>query len=337
MRYLPVICFLLASSMWGQQAPPSAPSEVPSQPQIPRDDEDQPTLPASASKVASDAAVITIKGLCLPPSSPCQTQISRTRFEELADAILTNKQPARQRQLAESYPNLLAMAQAAEARGVENSPRFKEKLEFARLQILAQELVRRIDEESSNVSDKEIEEYYQNHSGDFVRATFDRIYIPNRKRADLANQKAKGEAVTESADEMIRVAEELHRRAVAGESFAILQKDAYAAAGMSDVPPNPSMGRLKLSELPRDHASVFDLKPGEVSQVISDSTGHYVYKLDSKEKEGIDKRKEEIRRILKAQHKQQAIEAIHQPITTELNPAYFGSNETAGKPGSKPD
>jgi len=336
MRHLSVVCLLVASSvLWQQERKPATP-DLPAESPAPtsQDKDDQQALPESGSKLAPDAAVITIKGLCAPslpsprenPHPTCQTQVSRAQFEQLADAILTNKQASNQRQLASSYPNLLAMAQAAQTRGLEKSPRFQQRIAFARLQILSHELVRKIDEDSARIPKKEIEDYYHNHSAEFETATLERIYIPNRKRlVASANEKAAPEAQRRDSEaEMNQVAEKLRERAVAGESFLTLQKEAYTTAGMTDVPPNSSLGQLSPNALPPGHAFAFDLKIGEVSEVFSDPTGHYIYKLDSKQSEPFETANDEILRILKIQRRDKAIQAIQQPITSELNPAYFG-------------
>ena len=341
MRYLPWVCLLLGTLAWGQEEP--VPSNVPPEyrPPITRDNDEQQAPPASASRVAPDAAVITIKGLCAqaaPPSTasspnpPCQTVITRAQFEELTDAILTNMKFSRKRQLASAYPNLLAMAREAEARGLEKSWRFEQRLAFARVQILSQELVRQIDEESARMPEKDIEDYYHSHAALFERATLERIFIPNRKRMDpLPKGKVTPETLKaqrkEAEDAMTRVAEELRARAAAGDDFVRLQKEAYAEAGATDVPPNPSLGQLRSSSLPPAHACAFDLKPGEVSQVLSDSTGHYVYKLDAKGIAPFEEVKGEIDKTLEHQHREEAVQAVQRPITTELNKAYFGPAE----------
>lgn len=323
MRYLPVFCLLLTALSFGQQD--QKPSDVPPeyQPPILRDKDDQVALPTSTAKVSPDMAVITIKGLCdksaIPSGSPCQTVVTRAQFEKLTNALLPNMKPSFQLQVAHGYPDLLEMAQAAEARGVDKTPRFQERLEFARLQILSQELVRQIDEESSHIPDKDIADYYRDHAADYQTVTMERIFIP-KKQGD-------------SGDKMLRVAEQLRTRAAAGEDFMALQKEAYVAADMIDVPPNPSLGNVKPADLPQNHSPVFGMKPGEVSQVLTDSTGHYVYKLDSREIQALDQAKNEIHKILQSQRKEQTMEELRRPFTTELNPSYFGANERSA--GSK--
>jgi hypothetical protein len=363
MRYLPLVCLLLGTLAWGQQkpAPPTVPPEYGPPVTSEHDDlghdslahdhdnDEQEAEPASASKVAPDAPVVTIKGLCAqtPPSATsasasntrCETVITRAQFEQLTEAILTNMKPAMKRQIAEVYPNLLAMAHEAEVRGLENSPRFRERIAFARVQILSQELIRQIGEETANVPEKDIEEYYRRNLADFEKATLERVFVPNRKRMtsppkEQATPQALKAQQKESEDEMNRVAEELRTKAAAGEDFMTLQKEAYAAAGATDVPPNPSLGQLQSSSLPSNHVSAFELKPGEVSQVLSDATGHYIYKLDAKRTEPLEEVTNEIRKVLQNQHREQVIQAVKQPISTQINEAYFGPIEKKKGRGS---
>jgi hypothetical protein len=96
---------------------------------------------------------------------------------------------------------------------------------------------------------------------------------------------------------------------------------------MTDVPPNPSLGQLRHSSLPSGHTSVFDLKPGEVSQVLSDSTGHYIYKLDAKVDEPFEAVKDEIHKTLENQRRDEAIQSIQRAINPEFNQSYFGPME----------
>jgi hypothetical protein len=343
MRYLLLVCLLLGTLAWAQEEPAKAPPE--NQPTASaNDDEVEQPLPASASKLPPDAAVITVNGLCAQGVSPstgkasnptCQTVITRSQFEKLTGALQTTMKPSTKRELAEAYPRLLAMEKEADARGLENSPHFQERLAFARLQILSQELIHEIDVESSNISDSDIEAYFKNHSAEFQTVTLERIFVPKRKHTDPAlKEESTPETLSsqrnDSEDEMTRISEELRARAIAGESFSTLQKEAYTAAGMIDVPPNSSLGTIELADLPPAHASVRDLKPGEISKVLTDASGHYIYKLDGKRTDVLDKaKKDEIRTVLKQQNKQKAIQAIEQPISTELNPAYFGAVENS--------
>jgi len=46
--------------------------------------------------------------------------------------------------------------------------------------------------------------------------------------------------------------------------------------------PTVNLPAVRRTGLPPAHVAVFDLKVGEVSQVITDNGGHYIYKVVSK-------------------------------------------------------
>jgi hypothetical protein len=335
MRYLLFVCLMFASFACAQiQTPPSPQPDLPPEfrPPLERDESIGKPLPETAAKLAPDAVIMTIKGVCAAGSGKsasdptCETTITKAQFENLAEALQSKMRDARKRNLADSYPGLLAMARAGEAHGIENSSRFKERLEFARLQILSQEYIRQLGEEAANISDKDVEDYYRAHAAYFQTATLERLFIPNRKRIEsLQKDNATPAQQKEAEGAMTKKSAELRGKAMAGEDFMALQKEAYAAAGLLDVPPNPSLGKVHRSDLPANHAAVFALKPGEVSEVLSDSTGHYIYKVLSNETLSLADAQNEIRKMLATQRRESAIQAIEKPVTTEFNPAYFGS------------
>ena len=282
----------------------------------------QEAVPASA--IAPAAAVITIKGLC-PETAPhsttraadaaCETVITRAEFEKLADVLHMGTGSQTWHQLGSSYPQILVMAHEAERRGVDKQPRFQERLRFARLEILSQELIRQLREEAAQVPEKDVADYYQKNSGEFEQVSLERIVIPNR--ADQTNK---------SEDAMTAEAELLHTRAVQGEDFAKLQKEAYDFAGVSgDSEAKPKLGKMRRRGLPPTHAAVFDLKVGQVSEVISDATGHYIYKLDAREIAPLDSVKVEITGRLRQQRTEKVVQSIQQPFTTDINQKYFGA------------
>ena len=341
MRYASLPCLLLAAALYlsAAQEPSSPPAKsTAGRPATAAQDDDDKAMPAPSAKIQPTDAVITIKGLCSVPSQDgkqsCDTRISRADFENLVNALVPGKQEAKVHQLANSYPDLLILAQEAESRGLQNSERVQARLNFARLQILSQELLRNVDEQSAHIPQAEIEEYYRNHLDEFETASMERIFIP--LRGLLANSSESNaapratDAARNSVDEMTKTAEALRAKAKTGETFFTLQKEAYAAAGMTDVPPNPSLGQLRRNALPPGQADAFDLKPGEVSKVFTDSTGHYIYKVVSREAQPLEKATDQIQRTLTRSRKEKAVQAIEQRITTVLNPEYFGASHSSG-------
>ena len=139
---------------------------------------------------------------------------------------------------------------------------------------------------------------------------------------------------------MTKVAADLRVRAVKGEDFEKLQREAFVSAGLKSSAPPAKMDKVRQTTLPPTHKSVLDLKPSEVSAVIDDPSGHYIYKLVSKQALSLDAVKPEIRNTLSTQRYRDAMQAFQ--ASPNLNQAYFGEikNPTPpprpGQPPAKP-
>lgn len=366
-----LVCFLLVAFVSGQTAPPPTPA-----PTAPGGAQTAAPTPQKAPdaqpevKVGPDDPVITIKGFCADASlegDACKTVITKTQFEKLAEALQPNMSPAMRRQLATAYSRMLTMSTAAEKRSLDKTPHFDESMRFARMQILSQELSKTLQADSNNVTDQDIQDYYQKNAPNFEQATFARIFVPHAKRietpatpkktaaragtsADATKAPAaapKTPAKKLSPEEQQKAAEEamtkeakvLRARAVKGEDPDKLQKEAYTASGLPGAPPSTKMEKIRRPSLPAAHQAVMDLKPGEVSEVISDPSGNYIYKMISKETLPLDdKTKTEIRNTLSSQRYREAMQ--HYQNNAELNDAYFGPGRGPGMPmpprGGKP-
>lgn len=327
MRALWVGFLLIGTTVWAQE-PQTGPADAPNQPATAEKHDDSAQKPAT--DIAADAPVLTVKGLCPtttagaePTQSVCQTVVTRAQFEKLFDALRPGMDVESKRHLAKAYPQFLVLAHEAEQRGLDKQPRFEERLDFARLQILSQELMRQVQGEAAQVPPADVEAYYQKNIAEFELASFERIVIPDRTQLPQPGA-AQGNA---AENVMTKEAELLRIRVAAGEDFSKLQIQAYAAAGVSgDNAPNPKMDKIRRRSLPPAHASVFDLKPNEVSPVISDPTGHYIYKLEWKGTESLDAARNEISNTLRGQRVRKMMESVEQPFTIEVNETYFGAD-----------
>jgi len=316
------------------------------------------------AEVAPTDPVLTLKGLCQDEKegSACQTVVTKEQFEKLANALQPNMAPPVRRQLAAAYSKMLAMSMAAEKKGLDKGSQFDEMLSFARMQILSQVLSRTLQEESQKVSDEDIQKYYNDNKAAFEEANLQRIFVPKTKQvapptvkpatAKSATGEKAGAAAAkkplspeeqQKANEaaMKKTAEALHKRAVAGEDFDTLQKAAYAAAGIRGQAPPVKMEKVRRTSLPTTQSAVFDLKEGTTSDLITDPSGYYIYKMVSKQTLPLDdKVKTEIKNTVSSQRYRDAMQAVQQKGTPELNDAYFGAPRPPGMPmpprGGKP-
>ena len=338
-----LVCLPLASIAFAQVAPPA-----PAAPGGAKAEQAAPAAPAKPpeSQVGATDAVLTVKGVCADSSKPendCKTAISKEQFEKLADALQPNMAPAIRRQLANAYSQTLMMSAAAEKRGLDKQPRFDEMMRFARMQILSQELRRTLQEDAGKLSDSDLESYYNKNAPSYEEATFVRIFVPANQqianpKPDVKDEERKAQQKA-GQEAMKKTAAALRTRAAGGEDPDQLQKEAYVAAGLKGTPPSTKMEKVRRNTLPSAHVVVFDLKPGQVSELISDPSGHYIYKLLSKQTLPLEAVKQEIRSTLSAQRYRDSMQPF-QAGNADLNDAYFGPARNPVMPpaptGAKP-
>jgi PPIC-type PPIASE domain len=306
------------------------------------DDDEKPSLASNAS-VPPTAAVITIKGLCDAPKpgtpkADCKTVVTRAEFERLANALQPNMPTPVRKQLASAYPRYLVMAKEAQKLGLDKDPHYVEMLKFAKLQILNQEMSRKMQEDAAKVPPQDIENYYKANSASFEQASVQRVFVPKTKKIeskDNAGDEYKAK-VKEGEDAMTKEADDLRARAVAGEDFDKLQKEAYEAAGIPNNAPPTSMPKVRRNNLPPSQASILDLKPGEFSPVIHDPSGSFFYKMQSKTLPPLSEVQDEIKGTLQSQRLRDMQQKIQASVTTDLNDAYFSASPAPAQGAVKP-
>ena len=221
MRNLWFVCLLIGTMAWAQ-AKLATPSAAPNHPAVADEQDDDTQKPPSATGVAADAAVLTVRGLCAQSTptpgaerakSACQTVVTRAQFESLVDALHAGKDAQTMRHLAQAYPQFLVMAREAEQRGLDKQSRFKQRMDFARLQILSQELMSEFQEEAAQVPESDIENYYQKNGSEFESVSVERIVIPNRAQVTPQSNQQAAEQGKAAEDVMTKEAERLRIRA----------------------------------------------------------------------------------------------------------------------------
>jgi hypothetical protein len=338
MRFQYLVCLLLAGLAYGQAAPPATPPAAAT-----NKNQSAAAAPDKAPemKIGPEDTVITIKGFCTDSTlqgDACKTIITRAQFEKLSEALQPGMSPAIRRQLATAYARVLKMSAGAEKRGLDKTASFEEKMYFARMQILSQELSRSLQEDANKASDSDIEDYYKKNLASYQQATLARIVVPRTKQisAIVAKPKTGAADATKSAaqppteaqkkaaeEAMTKLAADLRTRAAQGEDPDTLQKEAYTAAGLPGNAPNTKMEKIRRTSLPTTHQVVLTLKPGEVSEVISDpNSSYYIYKLISIETLPLDTVKPEIQRMISSERYRDSMQGFQGNV--DLNDAYFG-------------
>jgi len=327
----------LASASYGQQpsstSPPPAAS--PAAPGQQGNAAEEKTTPP-ASNIPANEPVITLKGACAPKngSAPqgCVNSLTREQFEKLTDALQPADRPVppeMRRRFANEYAKLLVMADAAREMGLENDPKVKEIFTVVRNQVLAQALNQHLMEQYAHPTDQEVQQYYDKNQKKYYEVTLQRIIIPmSQNNPDKPNK---------TAEEQKAFADKIRSRWVAGEDPAKLEKEAMEYAGMTSSTPDVNVGARRPGSLPEAHEGVFDLKAGDISQVYSDPSAFYIYKVVSARQVPLSEVKTSIEQAIQRQNYNDKLEQIRAGVTPELNDTYFGPepppSAAPGRPG----
>jgi peptidyl-prolyl cis-trans isomerase C len=348
MRMSWLVCVFLGTLAWGQaaQSAPAPPTQAPNQP-----------APADTSaSVPPDAPILTITGVCAEKpatasaTADCKTIITKAEFEKLANALAPNASLQQKKQLASVLPRLMAMANQAKERGMDQTEQYTQTLEYVKMQVLSNQLQRKLQDEAADISDADIEKYYKDNPDAFEQFNLDRIFVPRTKQVEAEatedddkdqkltapQKKAKEDAEMAKAQKneeaMTKLADSLRARGAAGEDITKLQKEAFDAGGMKIEAPTVNLPSVRRNGLPQPHAGVFDLKPGEVSQVINDAGGHYIYKMNGKSTLPIDQAKNEIRGKIQNDRMREKMDKLNGSFSSVSNEAYFGPGGTGPMP-----
>jgi len=307
--------------------------------------------PSVSSTVPSDAAVITIDGLCgsdsysiaepdvasrtpgstdskatnssvaLNPS--CRTIITREQFEKLASVVAPNQPPHATAELARFYSDQLLFAREARELGIDKDPHFDEILKFTYLQVLARAMNERLARQA-DMTDAEFAKYYKEHAADFEQVELLQISIPKQKSHPSPSGATPQAKVDPAADEaaMKVEAEKIYTQAIAGGDFATLQEEAYTVAGDPDDAPDADMGVVTRSVLGSTQAEVFALQPGQISKLISGKEAWHIFKVVSKQMMS----ESDAKRLVTGQRTQATVDSLKKSVKPRLNDVYFGSS-----------
>lgn len=173
----------------------------------------------------------------------------------------------------------------------EQSP-YKEKLELARKQVLADAVMEQFDK-NLDIPDAELKEYYEKHKDDFAVAAVQSLLVPTKSKEEEAAATAKA-------------------RQLAGQ----MKGEAEAASLIAQYP--GGLTSIRKGDANMDagiRAAVFALKPGEVTAPIAQPNGIYVFRLSSVGTPDFQSAEANIRRIVADARFHAWIEDVQKSVT----------------------
>ena len=319
MRYCWLVVLLCATLAAAQGAPGSTPQ--------------RPASPGPApapATVAPDAAVITVEGYCAATESgkvqlqsalaaPCKMVITREQFERLTKALYPQGAPADMSRFAHAWAQYLVASNDAVKLGLDKNPETATLMDYMRLQVLSTVLQHHYREEVQKLSDGDLQKYYNDNVAMFEEVQVERIYVPKT----LDGQKQDEAAVRALADK-------LHARAVAGEPFDTLQKDAYGASKQAPPPTKVGPVRRGTGMATTLETQIFALKVGDISPVIDEPNGCYVIRMVGRRTLQFADVKDQIQKDLEQKKFAELMKGVLE-LRPVLNPAYFNPPPPQGQ------
>lgn len=281
------------------------------------------TSAPAAKPVAATTPVIKLPGLCAakPAGAKCETVVTRAEFDRLVAALSGGRDapeklpPQVRRQIASSYSDLLLLAVAGENAKLEQSPEAKEEFRMARLRAFA-DLYRLQMQKRAQPAAEEVRKAYDENAAKYRQLSLERVVLPVQ-----GGDKAK-------ETELKQLAEQLQARAAKGEAFAALQAEAFAKAGINA--PAETKVTVPAEALPPDQQALLQLKPGELTPVMSGMGAFYFFKLETQETIPFEKVREQIANSIAQKNLQREFDELRKKYPADLNQDFFGETPAAG-------
>lgn len=312
------LSFVIAAGLLAQTAPATHPvpgTTATSTPTPPGASSAAPTLQAPASP---ETVVAKVGGKEYTAAEvdkmlqelPAQLQVAVSRNPQLLTQVFM----------------IRSLSQQAESQALDKDPRYKQQLEYGRMNLLAQAELNHY-RESIQITPEKQQEYYNNNKEQYQTATVKAIFVSFSAPAKTAGTPAPPSSTTTRTKEEAKAKiEDLRKQILAGADFAKLateqSDDKTSAAKGGDygdiTRAGPYPEKVKIA--------VFRLKSGEVSEPVEEPNGYYLFKLVQLTQQPFDKVQNQILQTMQQAEFQSWIKGVEarNKVTIE-NPGWFTS------------
>jgi parvulin-like peptidyl-prolyl isomerase len=254
-------------------------------------------------------------------------KITKSQFDQIMEQVTSQMPPERRatppspqarRQLAEQLAEMMAMAQEARSRKLDQNPDTKIQLTVRADQLLATALYQQLAKDMKP-DDAALHAYYDEHKGEWEQVTARHILIrmtgsavPLREgQKDLSDEAALAKAT------------DLRTKIVAGGDFAALAKaesDDTGSGANGGALGEFTRGRM----VPQFEQAAFALPVGEVSLPIKTQFGYHVIVVDKHESKNFEEVQPEILQKIQPELAQKVVDDIKKKTTIDFDQGYFG-------------
>ncbi len=271
--------------------------------------------PAAAPKqVSADTVVLTVG----------TEKLTRAQFEDLLAALPENVRatangPGRgKRQLAEQLAEVLAIAQEARKRKLDQAPAVKQIIELQTDQVLAGALARQISNDTKP-DEAAMHTYFDQHRAEFERVTASHILI----RFKGSSAPARPGEKDLSDEEALAKAQEIRKKLLGGADFAATAKAESDDTGSGAK--GGSLGTFGHGQMvPPFEQAAFTLPLNQISEPVKSQFGYHIIKVEGRTSKNFEEAKPDLEKQLGPQLTREALDKIHKQAAITIDDTYFG-------------
>jgi len=286
-----------------------AQGQAPAPPAVPRP---TPSLANPAAPVSPDTVVVTIG----------TTKITRAQFEDFLTALAENGRPvpnaAARRQVAQQFGQLMALAEEARKRKLDQTPAAKQMMTIQVDSYLANALQRQVADDIKP-DDAALHAYYDAHKSQFEQIKAKHILI--RFKGSQVPVKTGGKDLTE--DEALAKAKDIEKQIAGGGDFAAIAKaesdDTGTAVNGGTLPPF-TRGQM----VPEFEQAVLSQPLGKVSDPVKTKFGYHIILVEDRTSKTFDEAKPELDKQVKPGLVREAMDKLEKQTPVTLDDTYFG-------------
>lgn len=324
MRKQITLLLLPMAAMLGQTpAPkpaPSQPAATPATPATPKPAATPTAAPAppavpsvpDVSQMPGDTVILTVG----------PEKLTKAQWESflnvLPDRLQAEARGPNRRKVAEQLVEVKAMAQEAQKRKLDQSPKFQTQMALQRENLLAQTLYQDLMTNLKTDATTE-QKYYDEHKSNYEKVTARHILV--RMKGSPVPLREGHKDLTD--EEALAQAQELKKKLDGGAKF-----DELAKAESDDAGSGANGGTLGTfghgQMVPTFEEAAFKQTPGKVSDPVKTQFGYHLILVDERKSKTLDEAKAEIEQQMKPDMAKKAVEAVKSNANAVLNEAYFG-------------
>ena len=291
-------------------------AQQPARPPAPQTSQTAPAAQAPAAAqpaVSPDTVVVTVG----------TEKLTRAQFEELLAALpeqvrATAATQRGKRQLAEQLSEVIAIAQEARKRKLDQSPAVQQMIALQTDQVLAGVLARQVSNEKKP-DEAAMHAYFDQHKSEFESVKASHILI--RFKGSSAPARPGQKDLTD--EEALAKAQDIRKKLVDGADFA-----ATAKAESDDVGSGSKGGSLGTfghgQMVPPFEKAAFALPLNQISEPVKSQFGYHVIKVEERTSKTFEQAKPDLEKQLGPQLTREALDNIRKQAQVTIDDAYFG-------------